>query len=115
MLLAGGGAAHLDFAWPALHVSNIGLGGLGVDVVTCPGLRRAVANAMEAVRARLLGLSLQAREFCEQVGLPLELDTDGIWCLGDSSLAPGVKSGFSALWSGIQLKILETTLCDICV
>jgi hypothetical protein len=22
----------------------------------------------------------QAREFCEQVGLPLELDTDGIWC-----------------------------------
>ena len=61
------------------HVSNIGLGAFGVDVVTCPGLRRAVANAMEAVRARLLGLSLQAREFCEQVGLPLELDTDGIW------------------------------------
>jgi len=23
----------------------------------------------------------EAREFCEQVGLPLELDTDGIWCL----------------------------------
>lgn len=23
----------------------------------------------------------EAREFCEQVGLPIELDTDGIWCL----------------------------------
>jgi len=23
----------------------------------------------------------EAREFCEQVGLPIELDTDGIWCM----------------------------------
>ncbi|CAJ1349828.1 unnamed protein product [Effrenium voratum] len=44
----------------------------------------------------------EAREFCEQVGLPLELDTDGIWCLLPKSFPDTFKM---KLKGGKELKM----------
>lgn len=44
----------------------------------------------------------EAREFCEQVGLPLELDTDGIWCLLPKSFPDTYKF---KLKNGKELKM----------
>ena len=45
-----------------------------------------VANVIDALSA-----PYQARELVEQVGRPLELDTDGIWCILPASFPQDFK------------------------